>query len=186
MTRIVPFLLLAGALSFSSLAGAEPGSGSGKAPLSAIEKVDLPRYLGVWYEIAKYPNRFQKKCIGYTTAEYKILGEGEVQVINRCRRASGEPEEAVGLARQVGPPTSPKFKVRFAPAWLSFIPAVWGDYWIIDLDEGYRLAAVSEPSREYLWILSRTPSVDQAAYDALRQRLAARGFEMEKLEITRQ
>jgi apolipoprotein D and lipocalin family protein len=74
--------------------------------------------------------------------------------------------------------------VRFAPAWLSWLPMVWGNYWVIDLDPGYRLAAVSEPSREFLWILSRTPTVDAAAYQALQGRLQAKGFDLSKLERT--
>ena len=76
--------------------------------------------------------------------------------------------------------------MRFAPAWLSFLPLVWGDYWIIDLDPDYQLVAVSEPSREYLWVLSRTPAVDAQAYEALLARLAARGFDPGKLERTTQ
>lgn len=99
---------------------------------------------------------------------------------------SGEMNEAIGAAKQVGAPTSPKLKVRFAPAWLSFIPLVWGDYWVIDLDDNYELAAVSEPSRDYLWILSRTPKVDPKSYESLLRRLAGKGFDVQKLEVTRQ
>ena len=90
------------------------------------------------------------------------------------------------MARQIGAADSPKLEVRFAPAWLSFLPMVWGDYWVIDLDPDYRLVAVSEPSREYLWVLSRTPAVDAQAYEALLARLAARGFDLGKLERTLQ
>ena len=78
--------------------------------------------------------------------------------------------------------TSPKLQVRFAPAWLSFLPFVWGNYWVIDLDEAYQLVAISEPGRDYLWILARTPTVDAGAYDALLARLAARGFDLKRLE----
>ncbi|MBL2934476.1 lipocalin, partial [Klebsiella pneumoniae] len=86
-------------------------------------------------------------------------------------------DEAIGVAKQVGDARSPKLKVRFAPAWLSFIPAVWGDYWVVDLDEGYQLVAVSEPQREYLWILSRTPQVDAQAYHALLHLLTRHGLD---------
>ncbi len=153
-------------------------------PLATIAALDIPRYMGRWYEIAKYPNGFQKKCVGDTRAEYRLQPEGTVQVINRCRMDNGEWNEAVGLARQIGGPTSPKLEVRFAPAWLSFIPAVWGDYWVIDLDPAYQLVAVSEPRREYLWVLSRNPAVSQDAYEALLQRLRGLGFDPGKLEIT--
>jgi apolipoprotein D and lipocalin family protein len=87
------------------------------------------------------------------------------------------------MARQVGDTSSPKLEVRFAPAWLSFIPAVWGDYWVIDLDSEYQLVAVSEPRREYLWVLSRSPTVKQEAYAALLERLRRSGFDTSRLEI---
>ena len=156
------------------------------APVEPIAALDVPRYMGTWYEIAKFPNGFQKKCVADTRAEYSIAADGKVQVINRCRLDNGETSEAIGAARQVGYATSPRLEVRFAPAWLSFIPQVWGNYWVIDIDEDYQLVAVSEPKREYLWILSRTPKVDARAYDALLARLAAKGFDTRKLETTRQ
>ena len=153
-------------------------------PLATIASLDLNRYLGTWYEIAKYPNRFQRACAGDTRAEYRLLPDGRVQVTNRCRNADGGVDAAVGVARQIGAADSPKLKVRFAPAWLSFLPAVWGDYWVIDLDPAYQLAAVSEPRRRYLWILARTPQVDPAAYAALLERLVRQGFDPAKLERT--
>jgi len=89
-------------------------------------------------------------------------------------------------ARQVGGPGSARLQVRFAPAWLSVLPFVWGDYWVIDLDERYELVAISEPKRDYLWILSRSPQVDPARYQALLARLAAMGLEVGRLEKTPQ
>jgi apolipoprotein D and lipocalin family protein len=154
--------------------------------LTPIASLDVPRYLGAWYEIAKYPNRFQKQCDGYTTAHYSLQPDRSIQVINRCRRADGRIDEAVGTARQLGPADSPKLEVRFAPGWLSFLPQVWGDYWVIDLDPDYQLAAVSEPKREYLWILSRTPTVPRLAMAGLLDRLARKGFDINKLEATKQ
>ena len=155
-------------------------------PLETISSLEIPRYMGTWYEIAKFDNRFQKQCVGFTTATYSAIPDGTVQVVNRCRTSSGETAIAVGAARQVGDANSPKLKVRFAPAILSFIPMVWGDYWVVDLDPNYQLAAVSEGEREYLWILSRTPNVDKAVYDALVARLAAQGLDVDKLVLTRQ
>lgn len=164
----------------ASPAPATPGE------LQTIPALDLPRYLGTWYEIAKFPNRFQRKCAGFTTATYSALADGRVQVENRCRLADGSTDVATGVARQVGGASSPRLKVRFAPAILSFIPMVWGNYWIIDLDRDYGLAAVSEPGRDYLWILSRTPTVEKAAYDALVARIAGQGLDVRKLERTPQ
>jgi apolipoprotein D and lipocalin family protein len=150
-------------------------------PLAPIASLDVPRYLGTWYEVAKFPNRFQSMCAANTQAEYRLLASGQIEVINRCQKANGEITEAVGRARQIGDPQSPRLKVRFAPAWLSFLPMVWGNYWVIDLDASYQLAAVSEPSREYLWVLSRTPQVEPAVYEALIQRLQGMGFDTEQL-----
>lgn len=165
-----------------ALSVAQPPGGA----LRTVDRLDVPRYMGTWYEIARFPNRFQDKCVGETTAEYSALPDGTVRVVNRCRAASGGMTEAVGVARQVGGPTSPRLKVRFAPAWLSWLPVVWGDYWVVDLDPDYRLAAVSEPEREYLWILSRTPQVDPGRYAALLDRLAAQGLDIARLQRTPQ
>lgn len=156
------------------------------AGLVTIASLDVPRYMGTWFEIAKYPNRFQKKCVADTQAQYQLLPEGTVQVTNRCRNETGGLDEAVGEARQMGPATSPKLQVRFAPAWLSWLPMVWGNYWVIDLDDRYQMVAVSEPDREFLWVLARTPKVNAQAYDALLARLKAQGFDLNKLERTRQ
>lgn len=154
--------------------------------LSTIAALDIPRYMGTWFEIAKYPNWFQRKCTGGTKAEYKLKNDGVVQVVNRCRVESGEMIEAIGAARQIGSATSPKLEVRFAPEWLSFLPLVWGDYWVIDLDEHYQLVAVSEPKKEYLWILARTPNIDSNAYKNMLARLLQKGFDLRKLEVTKQ
>ena len=156
------------------------------SPLQTIQQLDVPRYMGTWFEIAKYPNRFQKQCVRNTSAQYSLQQDSTVQVLNRCQLATGEMDEALGQARQVGNANSPKLKVRFAPAWLSWLPMVWGDYWVIDLDSNYELVAVSEPSREYLWVLARTPQVDKAKYDALLSRLQSRGFDLNKLELSPQ
>ena len=156
------------------------------APLQSIAALDVPRYMGRWYEIAKLPNWFQRKCLADTSATYRLLPDGRVEVLNQCRKESGEMDQALGAARQMGPATSAKLQVRFAPSWLSVLPFVWGDYWVIDLDERYELVAISEPKRQYLWILSRTPQVDEARYAALLGRLQAAGLDVGKLEKTRQ
>lgn len=155
-------------------------------PLQTVASIDLQRYLGRWYEIAKYPNWFQRKCISNTSAEYKLNADSTVTVHNQCKREDGEFEKANGIAHQIGNTGSPKLEVRFAPAWLSIFPFVWGDYWIIDLDKDYSLVAISEPRREYLWILSRTSTVKDDAYQALLKRLETRGFDITKLEKTSQ
>jgi apolipoprotein D and lipocalin family protein len=162
------------------------GGPAANSALCTIPALDVPRYMGTWFEIAKLPNWFQKKCTGGTKAEYSLKNDGVVQVINRCRLENGEMTEAIGAARQIGSATSPKLEVRFAPEWLSFLPLVWGDYWVIDLDEQYQLVAVSEPKKEYLWILARSPKIDPKAYNQLLDRLSQKGFDLSKLELTKQ
>ncbi len=156
------------------------------SPVKTISSLDVPRYLGTWYEISKFPNWFQKKCQSNTKAVYSLRSDGNLQVVNSCKTVSGEVTEAVGAARQIGPRDSAKLEVRFAPEWLSFLPMVWGDYWIVDLDSQYELAAVSDPKREYLWVLSRTPQLDPKAYAALLQRLQEQQFDTHQLELTLQ
>jgi apolipoprotein D and lipocalin family protein len=151
------------------------------APLQSIAKLDLPRYMGQWYELARYPNRFQSQCSGAASANYSVLPNGNVQVVNRCPQADGKVDEAIGEARRVGPDGSARLQVRFAPAWLSLLPMVWGDYWVVELDADYQLAIVSEPKREYLWVLSRQPKLEPQAWTALNTRLQALGFEPARL-----
>lgn len=155
------------------------------APLQTVASVDVPRYMGTWHEIAKYPNWFQKKCASSTQATYTLQANGQVQVLNRCKTDKGEWSEALGAARQIGGTTSPQLKVRFAPEWLSFIPLVWGDYWIIDLDPDYQWVVVSEPQREYLWILSRTPQMPAATYQTLLAKLEKLGFNLKRIEASK-
>jgi apolipoprotein D and lipocalin family protein len=158
----------------------------GDQAVKTIAFLDVPRYLGAWYEIAKFPNWFQKKCVSNTKAVYTAKPDGNLRVLNSCKTASGETSEAEGLARQIGAKDSAKLEVRFAPEWLSFLPLVWGDYWVIDLDSQYQVAAVSDPKREYLWVLSRTPQLDPKVYADLLQRLKQQQFDIQKLELTSQ
>lgn len=153
-----------------------------------VAKLDLQRYQGTWYEIARFPNRFQKKCVGGVSAEYQAMPDGTIGVLNSCRLADGKMESARGVAR-IAPdePRLPsKLKVRFAPKWLSWLPLVWGNYWVVLLDPDYRYAAVSEPNGEDLWILSRTPHMDDATYDAVVAQLQQMGLDTAKLNRTPQ
>ncbi len=173
------------AFGISAFAACVPFYAVAQQSLTTVSSVDVPRYMGVWYEIAKFPNRFQKMCASNTSAQYSARADGTLSVRNRCLDVDGKVNEVEGQARQIGNATSPKLEVRFAPAWLSFLPFVWGDYWVIDLDPDYQLVAVSEPKREFLWVLSRTPAVNAKAYDELLARLRAKSLDTSKLERTR-
>ena len=155
-------------------------------PVRTVDAVDLTRYLGEWFEIARFPNRFQKACAGDVRATYTRRPDGRIDVLNRCRSGDGRLIDAQGVARIVDARTSAKLKVRFAPAALSFLPFVWGDYWIVGLKDDYSWAVVGSPDREYLWILARTPTMEAAELDAAREAARASGFDVNRLEMTRQ
>ena len=147
--------------------------------LQTVPKVEVQRYLGRWYEIARYPNRFQKDCASGVTADYSLRSDGKITVLNQCKKADGKNKTAKGKAKIVDKSTNAKLKVTF------FWP-FYGDYWIIDLGEQYDYAVVSEPSRKYLWILSRTPTLSDSTYEAILRRLRTNGFDPSRLMRTRQ
>lgn len=144
--------------------------------LATVPSVDLKRYSGKWYEIARYPNKFQDQCVGNTTATYTIKSDKKIEVLNECVKENGLVDKAKGEARIVDKTTNSKLEVRFAPKFLSFISAVWGDYWIIELDENYNYAAIGDPKREYFWILSRESKMDDAVYQNILRRAEEKGF----------
>jgi apolipoprotein D and lipocalin family protein len=150
----------------------------GLPPPRTVERVDLGRYAGTWYEIASFPQRFQRGCTA-TTASYAIRPDGEIDVVNTCRLGSPEGKEksARGRARVVDLATGARLEV-------SFFRPFWGDYWILDLGPGYEYAVVGHPSRDYLWILARAPALDPAVYEAIVGRLEAQGYETRRLVRT--
>lgn len=157
-----------------------------QSELKTVPSVDLKQYSGKWFEIAKYPNKFQKQCVGNTTATYTIKSNNKIEVLNQCVKKDGTVDDAKGEAKIVDKNTNAKLEVRFAPAFLSFLPAVWGDYWIVDLDQNYRYAAIGDPKREYFWILSREAKMDDATYQNILRRAEQMGFNPGKVEKTPQ
>jgi apolipoprotein D and lipocalin family protein len=149
-------------------------------PLQTVAHVDLSRYLGTWYEIANFPQSFQRGCTA-TTATYTLRADGDIDVLNRCRKGSvdGEEKSALGRAPVVDRATNAKLEV-------SFFRPFWGDYWIIDLSDDYSYAVVGHPGRDYLWILARTPTMPEATYQTLVTRLQAQGHETSRLARTLQ
>lgn len=170
-------LILITMIAFTLLA--VTAAGSRKDELEVVPSVDLSRYVGQWYEIARLPNRFQKKCADSVTANYTLRKDGSIQVVNRCRKASGEFTTATGKAKIVDKKTNAKLKVTF------FWP-FYGKYWILDLGPNYEYAVVGEPGRDYLWILSRTPQIDEALYQQLLAKMQARGFDTTRMIRTAQ
>lgn len=140
-------------------------------PLQTVAHVDLSRYFGTWFEIANFPQSFQRGCTA-TTATYTLRADGDIDVLNRCRKGSvdGEEKSALGRARVVDRSTNAKLEV-------SFFRPFWGDYWIIDLSDDYSYAVVGHPGRDYLWILARNPKMAEATYQSIITRLRAQGYE---------
>ena len=134
-------------------------------PLATVSHVDLTRYMGAWYEIARYPNSFQKGCVG-SKATYSLMDDGKVSVLNECYDGSfsGKLRSAKGKAWVVDKGTNSKLKVSFF--WFFA-----GDYWIIDLADDYSYVVVGHPKRKYLWILSRTKTMEDSTYEAILKRL---------------
>lgn len=147
-------------------------------PLEVVESVDLGRYTGTWYELASYPQSFQEGCFA-TTATYTLREDGEIGVLNRCRKGAldGEVDEAHGRARVVDEQTNAKLEV-------SFFRPFWGEYWIIDLAQDYSYAVVGHPSRDYLWILSRTPKMSDEKYQRILDGIRAKGYPLDRLQKT--
>jgi apolipoprotein D and lipocalin family protein len=166
-----------------------PGGRAGEKalpPLEVVPSVDLARYAGTWYEIARLPNWFQKKCAGDVTATYTLNADGTIQVVNRCRKDNGQMTEAEGRAKPAdknGP--NSRLKVRFAPRLFSFLSFVWGDYWIIDLAPDYSYAVVGDPKRKYLWVLSRSAVMDEADLQPVLDRAQQQGYDLSGLIRTK-
>ena len=145
------------------------------APLDTVASVDINRYAGQWYEIARYPNGFETDCVG-VTATYTLQDDGRIEVLNKCIEGTldGPSRDIVGSARAVDE-TNARLRV-------SFFQPFEGDYWILELGDDYEYAVVGEPSRSFLWILSRTPQMDDDVVDDILSRLPERDYDPERLE----
>ncbi len=156
--------------------------------LETVAKVDLQKYTGKWYEIARFENWFEKDCTN-VTAEYSLLEEQNIKVVNSCylKTPNGKFKQAEGVAWVVDPATNAKLKVSFLPNYLSWFDKVFaGDYWILKLAPDYSVVLVGEPSLEYLWILSRNPVIDEKIYAEYVDSAKELGFATEKLHRTTQ
>lgn len=177
MMRYIIFILLA----FMPISMANAADTN---EVKTVAHVDLEKYTGNWYEIARIPNSFQDKCIGNVTAYYNLRPDGKVQVVNRCLKEGGETEKSEGIGKVVDPETNAKLKVSFFSIF--GINLFWGDYWILYLDKSYDNVVVGGPKRKYGWILSRkkelTPKELEPMYEALRKN----GYNVEEFVPTKQ
>jgi len=173
--RIV--IALAAAIAATACAS-QPVNRRPDPPLAPVAGVDLDRYLGRWYEIARLPNSFQKDCEA-VTATYSKREDGLIKVVNVCGALEGSrAREAVGRARIVDPATNARLKV-------SFFGPFWGDYWVVDLKEDYSRAIVGEPSGRYLWVLAREATLSDAGRAEILATLDRLGYDTGALHFTR-
>jgi apolipoprotein D and lipocalin family protein len=172
--RISAFLLLGVSVVVGKIAFAVS-----KTSLQTVPHVDLTRYVGRWYEIARYPMRFEKDCASDVTATYTPLAGGKIELLNECRQADGQVKRSKGTARVVDNRTNAMLKVTF------FWPFS-GNYWIIDLAPDYSYAVVGEPDRKYLWILSRSSQLTESVYGQIVTRVGELGYDPSRLTKTRQ
>ncbi len=174
---VTALVVAAAALGSCAALGPRHPVGNTAVPQPA-KTVDLRRYLGKWYELARYEQGFQKDCDG-VTAEYAVRDDGTISVLNRCRKPDGSISYARGKAKVADAATEAKLKV-------SFFGPFYGDYWVLDHADDYSWSIVGEPSGRYLWLLSRDPAPGQARRDALIARAGALGYDTAMLRITRQ
>jgi apolipoprotein D and lipocalin family protein len=152
--------------------------------LIALPSLDVAAYMGTWYQVAWFPNRFQAQCVADTRATYRQLPNGQIEVLNRCRLVDGKIDDIVGIARpagsviEAGQLRPAQLEVSFLPAAVRWLPVGWGRYWVLRLANDGRYAVVSEPTRQYLWVLSRTPKLAAADESAIRSQLEQLGFDL--------
>jgi apolipoprotein D and lipocalin family protein len=152
-------------------------------PLKTAPKVDTNRYLGKWYEVAHFPQWFQKGCVS-ATADYSQNKDGTIGVLNTCSKADGSQRSVVGIAEPVDSLNN-RLRVRFPGNFFSRLAPVpeEGNYWIIDVTKDYRYAIVGTPDRQFLWFLSRSPNIPQAQLDRMKAIVKEQGFDLGKLVI---
>jgi len=167
-----------------SLIAVLAGCATTRTDLPTQSDVELSKYVGTWYEQTRLPNRFQTDCVSDVQADYVLNANGTLGVTNQCKKANGETKSATAEGRMnssIHPEDPAKLQVRFAPEWTSWLPGVWGDYWIIKLEGDYQYSLVGTPDREYLWVLSRDKKADPAKVDALLTHARTLGFDVDKM-----
>lgn len=177
-------LSLLALLALSACVAGPSGRSDTAPPLQTVEQVDLARYTGLWYEIARYPNGFQRNCEG-ATADYTLRADGRIDVRNTCRFGTrdGDPRDATGAARIIDGSNGARLAVNLSPIPL---PAGQGNYWVLYLDPDYQRALIGEPSGRYLWMLARTPAISAADREELNAAARAQGYDLSMLKDTEQ
>lgn len=153
---------------------------------TTVDKVDLERYAGKWYEIGRLPMYFQRNCAQDVTATYTAKTDtAGIIVTNQCTDTDGAVMIAEGLAKPADD-TGSKLKVTFLPSWIRWLPVGRADYWILARDADYQTALVGTPDKDYLWLLARTPNITQPTYAKYRQIAQQQGYDLQAFKLTTQ
>jgi apolipoprotein D and lipocalin family protein len=154
-------------------------------PVHGVDKLDITRYAGTWFEVARLPNKLQARCRHDVTATYRLTADGTITVLNRCVDANERVKVDVGHATPLdGDPA--RMRLSYVPDWLGWWPGTHSDHWVVMLDGDYRYAVVSDSTRTALWILSRSPSLDAVTYGGIVSRLRAQRYPVDQLVLTPQ
>lgn len=148
--------------------------------LMKAQEINLENYLGLWYEQARLPNFFERRCVCGITAQYTLLPDGSIEVLNSCIKSNGKKISSRGLARP-GKTSDVTFEVTFAPSFLRSFPFVWADYTVIFVDKEYSVALVGEPKKRFLWVLSREKRVDSSTLNQLLSKAQTLGYKLDSL-----
>ena len=189
----IALALLVPLAAYSTFSHAETGMVTNNTAINvtaptSVDQVDLNKYAGKWYEIARMPMYFQRNCASDVTATYNLNKDEagkltSVEVINQCRKQDGSMMKAEGLAKPAND-TGSELKVTFMPSWLRWLPVGKADYWVLQLDEDYQSALVGTPDNKYLWVLSRKPTLSEAVFEDYKKIAKIQGYDINKLEIT--
>lgn len=155
-------------------------------PLHVVEKVELDKYLGVWYEVARKPMYFQNKCDRDVSATYTLNENGNIGVDNRCYARDGKLNQSSGEAFVQNAPFNSKLKVSFLPESIRWLPVGRGDYWILKIADDYQTVLVGEPKRKYMWVLSRSAQPDPAVVKEYLDYAQSVGFDLSDIIHTKQ
>lgn len=155
-------------------------------PLKTVDRVELDRYLGVWYEVARKPLYFQNKCDRNVTATYTLNENGNVNVDNKCITKDGEQTQSVGEAFVQNAPFNSKLKVSFLPSAIRWLPVGRGDYWVLKIDDGYQTVLVGEPKRKYMWVLSRSAHPNETVINEYLDYAQSVGYDLGDVIKTKQ
>lgn len=169
--------------SCASLSGEETAKPTGMGQAQAVPSVDLNRYMGKWYEVARLPMYFQRNCASDVTATYTLKANGKVEVNNQCMGKDGKPMQSIGEANKNSESGS-KLKVTFLPQGLRWLPVGKADYWVLAVDDSYQYALVGTPNQKYLWLLSRMPTMPDSVYQNYVNLAKQQGYAVNKLQKT--